>query len=285
MRGRRGGRAGVRVGTTRGAGVLLRPDGVRRALSRRPASRRGAGARRRPRQRDPPRRARLHDPASPPEARRGDAFAGGRRGAARANRRDRGRGRARRRLPQRRDDRRPALAGGRVLLPRDEHPHPGRAHGHRDGNRPRPDPRAGADRRRRAALAAPGGRTTRRARARVPDQRGGSVQRLPAEPGADHELPGARWPGRARRLRRGRRLGDPWPLRPAGREADRPRRRPRARAPADAPRARRVRDRRHHDAARLSPGAARALVFRRGRDVSRRRRVRGAGRACAELSR
>ena len=30
-----------------------------------------------------------------------------------------------------------------------------------------------------------------RARARVPDQRRGSVQRLPAEPRADHELPGA----------------------------------------------------------------------------------------------
>ena len=190
--GPRGGRARVRVGPARGAGVLLRPDGLRRALPRRPTSRRGAGARRRPRQRDPPRRARLHDPAPPPEARRGDALAGGRRGAARADRRDRGRGRARRRLPQRRDDRGPALAGGRVLLPRDEHPHPGRAHGHRDGDRPRPDPRAGADRRRRAALAAPGGRAPRRTRARVPDQRRGPVQRLPAEPRADHELPGAR---------------------------------------------------------------------------------------------
>ena len=74
---------------------------------------------------------------------------------------------------------------------------------------------------------------------------------------------------------------DPGPLRPARREADRPRRRPRARAPADAARARRVRDRRHHDAARLSPGAARAPVLRRGRDVPRRGRVRGAGRARA----
>ena len=86
------------------------------------------------------------------------------------------------------------------------------------------------------------------------------------------------WPRRARRLRRRRRLGDPGSLRPARREADRPRRRPRARAPADAARARRVRDRRHHDAARLSPGAARAPVLRRGRDVPRRGRVRRAGR-------
>ena len=131
----------------------------------------------------------------------------------------------------------------------------------------------------RAALAAPGGRPPRRPRDRVPDQRRGPVQRLPARARADHELPGAGGPGRARRLRRRRRLGDPRPLRPAGREADRPRRRPRARAPADAARARRVRDRRRHDAARLPPGAARAPVLRRGRDVPRRRRVGGAGRS------
>ena len=48
-----------------------------------------------------------------------------------------------------------------------------------------------------------------RTRARVPDQRRGPVERLPAEPRADHELPGAGWPGRARRLGRRRRLGDP----------------------------------------------------------------------------
>ena len=73
----RGG-AGVRVGAARGAVVLRRRVGVRRALPRGSAPRRGAGARRRARQRDPPRRARLHDPAPPPEARRGDAVAGGR---------------------------------------------------------------------------------------------------------------------------------------------------------------------------------------------------------------
>ena len=59
--------------------VLRRRVGVRRALPRGSAARRGAGARRRARQRHPPRRARLHDPAPPPEARRGDAVAGGRR--------------------------------------------------------------------------------------------------------------------------------------------------------------------------------------------------------------
>ena len=95
---------------------------------------------------------------------------------------------------------------GRVLLPRDEHPHPGRAHGHRDGHGTRPRPRAGADRGGRAALAAPGGRAPERARDRVPDQRRGCRQRLPPEPGTDHELPRAGRAGRARRLRRRRRL-------------------------------------------------------------------------------
>ena len=48
-----------------------------------------------------------------------------------------------RRLPLRGHDRGPALEGGRVLLPRDEHPDPGRAHGHRARDGPRPRPRAG----------------------------------------------------------------------------------------------------------------------------------------------
>ena len=56
-------------------------------------------------------------------------------GAARADRPDRGRRRARRRLPVGRDDRGPALARRRVLLPRDEHAHPGRAHRHRARHR------------------------------------------------------------------------------------------------------------------------------------------------------
>ena len=91
--GRRG-RACVRVGAARGRGVLRRRVGLRRAVPRGSAARRGAGARRRARQRRPPRRARLHDPAPPPEAGRGDAVAGGRRRAARADRADRRRRRA-----------------------------------------------------------------------------------------------------------------------------------------------------------------------------------------------
>ena len=48
-------------------------DRLPRALPARPAPRRGAGPRRRPRQRHPPRRARLLGPAPPPEADRGVA--------------------------------------------------------------------------------------------------------------------------------------------------------------------------------------------------------------------
>ena len=61
-----------------------------------------------PRQRHPPRRARLLGPAPPPEADRGVAGARGRRGAARAHRQDRHRRRARRRLRRRRHHRGPA---------------------------------------------------------------------------------------------------------------------------------------------------------------------------------
>ena len=57
---------------------------------------------------DPPRRARLLDPAPPPEADRGVAGAAGRRGAAREDRQDRGRRRQGGRLPLGRHDRGPA---------------------------------------------------------------------------------------------------------------------------------------------------------------------------------
>ena len=84
---RGGGGACLRVRAARGGEVLRRLVGLRRALPRGSAPRRGPGARRCARQRHPPRRARLHDPAPPPEARRGDAVAGGRRRAPRADRR------------------------------------------------------------------------------------------------------------------------------------------------------------------------------------------------------
>ena len=184
-----------------GEAYFADPDGVRREIPRGPAPRRGAGSRRRARERDPPRRARLHDPAPPPEAGRGDAVARGRRHAPRADRGDRRRGRARGRLPLGRDDRGPARPRRQLLVHGDEHAHPGRAHGHRGRHRPRPRPRAGADRRRRAAVAAPGGRPADRPRDRVPDQRRGCLRRLSAGAGSDLRLPRARRAGRAGRLR------------------------------------------------------------------------------------
>ena len=77
------------------------------------------------------------------------------------------------RLPLGRDDRGPADAGRRVLLHGDEHAHPGRAHGHRGGDRARSRARADPDRARRAALADAGAGRAARPRDRVPHQRGG----------------------------------------------------------------------------------------------------------------
>ena len=197
--------------------------------------------------------------------------------AARPDRPDRRRRRPRRRLPLRRHDRGAPDRGRLLLLHGDEHADPGRAHGHRGGDRDRPRPRAGADRGRRAALRPAGGRRAPRPRDRVPDQRRGRLQRLPARAGPDHRVSRAVRAGRARRLRRRRRGGDQRALRPDDREADRPRRRPRARPDADAARARRVRDRRPPDAARLPSCAALAPRVRRRRHRPRPRRVGGAG--------
>ena len=123
------------------------PTRLPRALPRGPAPRRGAGAGRLARQRDPPRRAGLLDPAPPPEADRGGAR------AARSTRRCAS-GSARSpptpRRPsttaRRRHGRGRCQDGDGVLLPGDEHPRPGRAlrdrDGHRDRHRPRADPRS-----------------------------------------------------------------------------------------------------------------------------------------------
>ena len=84
----------------------------------------------------------------------------------------------------------------RVLLPRDEHPGPGRALRDRDGHRRRHRPRADPGRRRRAALDRPGGRRAARPCDRVPDQRRGRPQELRPGAGGDHR-PTASRPGRA----------------------------------------------------------------------------------------
>ena len=87
---RRAGRGGA-LGPPGGRGLLRRPHRVRRALAGRPPPHRGAGGGRPARQRAAPGRARVLDPAPPPEADRGVPVAGGGRGAARAA----GRGRPR----------------------------------------------------------------------------------------------------------------------------------------------------------------------------------------------
>ena len=93
----------------------------------------------------------------------------------------------------------------RVLLPGDEHAHPGRAHRHRARDRSRPRARAGADRRGRATLDR-GRRTSSCAATR---SSAGSTPRTSRQgflPGAgeDHALSRARRPRCPRRLGRAR---------------------------------------------------------------------------------
>ena len=97
------------------------------------------------------RRARVLDPAPPPEAGRGGAVGGaGRRAPRRAPGR-RAQGDAGHRLQDRRHAGVPARRGQALLLHGDEHPHPGGAHRHRGGVRRRPGARADAPGGRRAA--------------------------------------------------------------------------------------------------------------------------------------
>ena len=161
-------------------GVRRRPR-VRREGDHPPAPRRGAGPRRHARQRRPPLRARVLDPAPAPEGHRGVAVARHRPEDARGD------GRA---SPCRRPRRSTTSAPGtieflvdqerRLLLPRDEHAHPGRAPDHRGGDRRRPG--AGADRDRRRAgrcRCAQQGRRAARLGDRVPHLRRGPGEQLP----------------------------------------------------------------------------------------------------------
>ena len=209
LRGRARGR--VRGLEPRRREVLLRPHGVPRALSARPAPRRGAGAGRPPRQRDPPGRARLLDPAPPPEGDRGVPGAGmGRRLAdARAHRPDRRQRGEGRRLRRRGHDRGPVLGGrGRrragVLLPGDEHARAGRALRHGDDDRHRHRQGGHQSGRRRGTFIRAGRRRAARPRDRVPHQRRGRLQELRARARQDRRLPRAHGPRRARRLGRAR---------------------------------------------------------------------------------
>ena len=131
--------------------------------------------------------------------------------------------------------------------------------------------RADQDRRRRAARLLAGGRGPARPRDRVPHQRRGRLQELRARARPHRVLPRARRAVRARRLRRRGGLRGPAAVRPDDRQADRLGRRPRGIDPADAARARRVRDRRAEDAGPVPPGAARHRPVAQRRDLPRPR--------------
>ena len=198
----------------------------------------------------------------------------GRRGAAREDRQDRHRRGRGRRLPRRGHDRGPA-PGRRVLLPRDEHPRPGRALRDRgdDGHRHRA--RAGPRRRGREALVRAGGHPPARPRDRVPHQRRGRLEELRPRAGHGRPLPRAVGPRRARRLRRGQRHRDHAAVRPDGRQADRLGRRPRARHPAHAARAGGVRDRGRQDPDPVPQGDHGLRAVGEGRDLPRPDRGQG----------
>ncbi len=247
--GGRGGR-GDGVCGARGAGVLRAARDLPRALPRLAPPRRDAGARRPARPHPVARRARLLGAAAPPEADRGEP------GARLPRRRPPGHGRRGGqglrgvRLLQRRHRRVP-LPGRRVLLPRDEHPPPGRAPGHRARHRPRPRGLADPHRLGRGPRLHPGRGRPQRPRHRGAHQRRGPERRpLLALPRHPDVVPRALGPGRAarRRLRDGRHHLAV--LRQPHRQAHRVGARPRVGAAAHAPRHRRdAHHRRGHDAA------------------------------------
>ena len=177
-----------------GGGGIRRRCPLRREAHLARASRRDPGALRRRGRCAHAGGARVLDPATSSEARRGVAVGGARSGDARGDggdRRTRMRGH---RLPQRRHVRVSRRPGRRLLLHRGELSAPGRASGlgarHRHRHRPRADPT-----RRRRAARDDGPCTQAWARARDPDQRRGSRARL---------SPGARDDRRASTFRSGR---------------------------------------------------------------------------------
>ena len=105
VRARGGARRGDRARARRGAERVRRRHAAARALRRAAAPRRDPDPRRHARQRRAPVRARVLDPAPPPEDRRGGAVGRARRRAPRGDGRSRGRARPRGRLRRRRHGR------------------------------------------------------------------------------------------------------------------------------------------------------------------------------------
>ena len=124
--------AAARRREARGTRRLRRRPRAARALCPGPAPHRVPGLRRHARQLRAPLRARVLDPAAPPEGARGDALALRRRRHAREDGRSRRRRRARHRLPRRGHHRVHRRRRPQVLLHGDEHAPAGRAPGHRD---------------------------------------------------------------------------------------------------------------------------------------------------------
>ena len=256
------GRRRVRVRRPRG-GQRVRPRRVlRREVPRPAAPRRDPVPRRPARQRRGRLDPRLLAAAPPPEAGRGGARAVPLRRPGREALRGQQGDPPGGRLRRRRHLRVPRRPRRHHLLPRGQHPAPGRAPRLRGGDRPRPGARDVPDRRRRGArVRRPGGP---RPLDRVPDQRRGRRRQLHAGPG--HPVPVApavgtrRTPGR--RVRPGR--DHPRLVRLPGREADRHRPRPHPGAGALAPRARRVRGRRDAHRDPVPPGRGRRPGVHRG---------------------
>ena len=186
--GRRGAR-GVRAGPVGSRLVLRRRPDLRRKVHHRSASYRDPGAGRQARPCDPPRRARMFDPAPQPEGRRGSALDAARRRDAPAHGRAGGRALPGRRIRFRRDGGIRGRPGPLLLFPRNEHAAAGRASGHRTRDRSRPrrgdDPHRG--RRTPAAHAEPG--ETRGLGGRDPHLCRGPDARLPALDGPARDLP------------------------------------------------------------------------------------------------